>query len=245
MGTLLQDLRFALRMLAKNPGFTAVAVLTLALGIGANTAIFSLIDSVMLKTLPVKNPEQLMLFSWTSQKWPKVSSSYSSPGGCPEKAGATAGCSFSYPTIEQFRQQKQLFSEVFAFTSRGQLAASTNNQNDLATGEFVSGNYFSGLSVETILGRSLTEEDDKPGAEPAAVISYGYWERKYGRDSSAVGKSIALNSIPFTIVGVSPREFFGVQEGFPRDMWLPLATYSRVVPNSNPAGQSLLDQRNR
>ena len=224
---LLQDLRFAVRMLVKTPGVTLVVLLSLALGIGANTAIFSLIDAVMLKTLPVWDPEQLRQVLWAgphSARELHLHTSYST-GYCREIAGAgsgDSGCSFSYATFEQVRAQAHAFSHVFTFTWAGDLNFIVNGQAALAQGELVSGDYFSGLGVVPILGRAIADADDQPGAPPVAVISYGYWEQRFSGDSKVVGKSVPVNGIPFTIIGVAPPEFFGVEPGNSPEVWVPL-----------------------
>jgi len=150
-------------------------VLTLALGIGANTAIFSLIDAVMLKKPPVNHPEQLVLFKWDTHKWP---SHFSQTGG-------DSRLSFSYPAFQQFRAQNQALSSVFAFVPLGfseqNVTVSLNGEPTLAYGEMVAGEYFSGLGVTPLLGRTITEEDEQPGASRVAVISYAYWSRPWAR----------------------------------------------------------------
>lgn len=232
--TLIQDLRYGVRMLRRNPGFTTVVVLSLALGIGANTAIFSLIDAVMLKILPVRNPEQLVLLNWTSPKWP--------PGVI--QSGYDASTSFPYPSLEQFRTQTQIFSSVFGFAplSFGKVTIRIDGQASLVAGEMVTGSYFSGLGVSPVLGRAITDEDEKDNAPRVAVISYGYWARQFGRDPSAVGKAITLNEVPFTIVGVAPLEFFGVEPGRAPDLWVPVTDQPELRPwGAQPfsAGRSL------
>jgi predicted permease len=222
---LFQDLRFSIRLLAKAPGFTFVVIMSLALGIGANTAIFSLIDAVMLKMLPIKNPEQLRQVIWAAPSGPpkvRLHSSYST-GFCPDdEPGVDMGCSFSYPTFEQVHDQSQAFSHVFTYTWAGDLNVTVNGQAALAQGELVSGDYFSGLGIKPLLGRAITPADDQPGAPPVAVISYGYWERRFGADPSAVGKSVTMNGVPFMLVGITPPEFFGVQPGNSPLIWVPL-----------------------
>ncbi len=237
MGTLLQDLRYGLRMLAKNPGFTAVAVLTLALGIGANTAIFSLIDAVLLKMLPVKNAQQLVLLNWASHGWPKGIVSSLSGNSDRDKTGRMTSTSFSYPAYEQIQTRNQVFSGVLAMAGNGSaLNVGYNGEAGRGEGELISGTFFHMLGVQPILGRSLAPDDDRIGASPAAVISYGYWERRFGRDPAVVGRTITLNGVPFTVVGVSPPEFYGVQPGRAVEVWLPLHTQAQVEPREAGSG---------
>jgi predicted permease len=223
---LLQDVRFALRMIRKSPGFTAVAVLTLALGIGANTAIFSLINAVMLKTLPVKDPQQLVLLKWDSSKWP--------PGFV--QSGGDSDFSFSYPVFEEFREQDRVLSSIFAFASLGfgdqNSTVSLNGEPTLANGEMVTGGFFPGLGVSPLLGRAIVEADEQPGAPRVAVISYAYWTRRFSRDPSILGTSILLNNLPFTIVGVTRANFYGIQPGTEPDLYVALAD----LPNLGPWG---------
>jgi predicted permease len=213
------DLRHGLRQLRRNPGFTAVAVLTLALGIGANSAIFSAIDAVMLKFLPVAHPEQLVLLRWQS---PHEATDY-----------------LPYPMFEQFRKRNQVFTGLVAFHSVD-LATRVDRQQGLAAGQLISGDYFSVLGVKPLLGRTFTAEDDRiPGADPLAVISYRYWEDQFARSPTVLGRSIQLNGTPFTIIGVMPRTFFGVSAGDSRDVWIPLMMQAEVM-----GGRSVLNDRN-
>ena len=244
MGTLLQDLRYGLRMLGKNPGFTAVAVLTLALGIGANTAIFSLIDAVLFKMLPVENPQQLALLDWASLKWPDDVVDGLAGNWDHDPSGRSTSTSFAYPVYEEIRTQNQVFSNVAALAGNGsQLNVGYNGQPGRADGELVSGTFFSTLGVQPILGRALTPDDDRIGASPVAVISYGYWARRFGRDPSIVGQAITVNSVPVTVVGVSPPEFFGVQPGRAVEVWLPLHTQPQVEPRSSSTPSELFEGR--
>ncbi len=206
---LIQDLRYGLRQLRRNPGFTAVAVITLALGIGANSAIFSAIDAVILKLLPVPHPEQLVMLRWQS---PHDVTDY-----------------LPYPTFDQLRKQNQVFAGVFAFHSI-QLATRVDREPGLAAGQLVSGNYFSVLGVKALVGRTFTAEEDRtPGADPFAVISYRYWENQFGHSPAVLGSSIELNGTPFTIIGVMPPSFFGVSVGDSRDVWIPLMMQAQVM----------------
>jgi predicted permease len=228
--TMIQDLRYSVRMLARNPAFTTVTVLTLALGIGVNTAIFSLINAVLLKSLPVRQPERLVLFQWAAQGWPVMVPSLRGTGGT-DKAGRFTSTSFTYPAFEETRASNEVLSGICAFADAGRLNLVVSGQPGLAEADLVSGDYFSTLGVHPILGRPLTPADDRPEGPRAAVISYGYWVRRFGGDASVVSKSVTLNDVPFTIVGVSPPEFFGVQPGRSVDLWLPLHAESQVLPD--------------
>ena len=229
---LVQDLRFGLRMLRKNPGFTAIAVLTLALGIGANTAIFSLIDAVMLRPLPVPHPQQLVVFKWEARQWPQTDG-YSGWSGCPTKSvrwesgnskePAPEGCSFSYPMFEQIRAEKDVFATTFAIVPTPQLGVNIDGNASFAEGEFVSGDFFPALGVRAALGRLLEVTDEGASSSSAVVLSYSYWMRQFGGAPSVVGKSIGVNGIPSTIVGVAPPAFLGLDPGIVHDIWLPLS----------------------
>jgi predicted permease len=227
MGTVLQDLRYGLRTLARNPAFTAVAVLTLALGIGANTAIFSLLNAVMLKVLPVQKPEQLVLFYEGSDEGMRISKGGIGEGGRWKY--------YSYPLYEYLRDHNQSFQGICAFRlGEDRLSVSmagrpSGGVAQEARGHLVSGNYFSVLGVNAILGRTLSPDDDRPGARPAAVISYGYWKQSLGGDPAVVGKVVDLNGTPFTIVGVTPREFFGERVRRSPDFWLPMVVQPQIM----------------
>lgn len=226
---LAQDLRYGLRMLRKSPGFTAIAVLTLALGIGANSAIFSLINAVLLKSLPVKNPEQLVLFQWDTNKFPPMF----------HTTGWQAKDLFSYPAFDAFRAQKVLCG-IFAFAPLGIGAGNTtvgiNGKPTLADGMMVTGQYFSTLGVTPLLGRGISEADENPGAARVAVLSYAYWTRRFARDPSIVGKSVTLNGIAATIVGVAPASFHGVFVGSEPDLWIPFDDKANMRPWSTTPG---------
>ncbi len=225
MSTLLQDLKYGIRMLAKNPGFTAVAVLTLALGIGANTAIFSLLDAVLLRRLPVRDARQLVLFGQGRAS--------GSTDGFPNESMQL----FSYPFYREFRQKNLVFSEVTAvdsimFGTHGRVADGANFEKINA--ELVSGTFFNTLGVNPVLGRFLTDADDQtPGGHPIAVASYSWWQRRLRRDPAAVGKTVTIRSTTYTIIGVAPPEFFGVIVGQSPDLWIPLAMEKEMSPGWN------------
>ena len=225
MGTLLNDVRYGLRMLAKSPGFTAVAVLTLALGIGANTAIFTLINALMLRSLPVERPQELFFLGDE-----EGSGTYS--GGIPTGSWKE----FSYRVYQQLREQNQLFTDLCALSSPQVdlrvAAPGWHESAPSAQGSLVSGNYFQVLGVHALAGRTLIPEDDAPGSpRSVAVMSHRYWTDTFGGDPSVVGKALDLNGIPFMVVGVAPAEFYGVKLTMnPPDFWVPLGLQPQLIP---------------
>ncbi|MGD0545703.1 MAG: ABC transporter permease [Candidatus Acidiferrales bacterium] len=231
MQTLPQDLRYGLRMLAKSPVFTAIAVLTLALGIGANTAIFSLIDAVMLRSLPVNNPSQLVLLRWSAHKAPKIHG-YISSGDCATdmRFGVSnpSGCSFSEPVFREI-EKSDVFSGVAAFSNSGRLDLTGNGPAGVISGQVVSGDFFRALGVKSSLGRVLQSSDDQPSAASVAVLNYGYWQSAFGGSRDVIGRTIQLNDVPFTIVGVAEQRFTGITPGTDFDIWLPLADAQRIT----------------
>ncbi len=219
-----QDIRYGLRMLARNPGFALVAVLSLALGIGANTSIFTLINGVLLKPLPVRDPQQLVSF------------------GKAYGAGVIGGIDpgpldlFSYDFYKRIKDERASFQDICAFSSfttrvSVRLSGSSVGPADQAISRLVSGNYFRVFGVNAIMGREITPQDiDAPGRNPVAVISYRYWQRKFSGDPGVVGKSIVVNSTPFTVIGVTPDGFFGESvDPDPAEMWLPLTMQPQVM----------------
>ncbi len=222
LGTFFQDIRYALRMLRKNPGFTAVAILTLALGIGANTAIFSLIDAALLRSLPVRDPQHLLVFQWAAHKSPNTKGHYSYMS-CPTNASGEHGCSFSFPMFRQFQALQDAFSSVVALGGDVGLNLRGNGPASFVHGEMVSGGFFETLGVGAAIGRTFAPADDTPGAPPVAVLAYGYWQSAFGGDPSVAGKTILLNNIPVTIVGVAAKEFPGLDPARARQIWLPLS----------------------
>ena len=223
METLLKDLRYGVRGLLKRRGFAAIAVLTLALGIGANTAIFTLVNAVMLKSLPVEKPEELVLFSDATGEGTSLQDS-------PTTGKWTL---FSYGSYEYFRGHDQSFQEIAALrsgTSRLSVRQVDSQASAAAraSGQLVTGNYFSMLRVRAARGRVLTNDDDKANAQPAAVISHRYWETELNSDPGVVGKSVIINGTNFTVVGVTPREFFGERVRRPPDFWMPLAFQPQI-----------------
>jgi predicted permease len=223
MDNLFKDLRYGFRGLLKRKAFAAVAVLTLALGIGANTAIFTLVNAVLLKTLPVSNPQELVLFSDITGEGTSVEDT--------PRSGTWSR--FSYASYKYFRDHNDSFQDLAALrsgTTRLSVRRTDSQANATArsSGHLVSGNYFSVLGVRAMRGRVLTPEDDKPGAEPAAVISHRYWEKELNSDASVVGKRFIINGTSFTVVGITPPEFFGERVKRPPDFWLPISFQSQV-----------------
>jgi predicted permease len=235
--TIIQDLRFGLRMLRKNPSFTAVAVLTLALGIGANTAIFSVLDAVMLQSLPVRNPQQLVLINWTAKDWPAIVEDLEGSNRKDPESGGWLSESVPYQVFDALRTQSTTLSEVFAFSANvNAFNVQFDGEPHSAATEPVSGNFFGGLGVQTVLGRPILPGDDMASAAPVAVLSYNFWKGKLGGDQSVIGKTIVINSLPLTVVGVAPPEFFGTQPGEDNDIWVTLQMFPRLVRALNFAG---------
>ncbi len=220
-----QDLRYGIRMLLKKPGFTLIAVLSLALGIGANTAIFSLLDAVLLKSLPVHEPDRLVLFG--------KGENFGLTNAFPNESWDL----FSYPFYRRVEQRSDVFSGVagmlsIPWTVHG-FVDSNGSTGDIDQFEvqLVSGTYFPVLGVNAALGRVLTDADDQtPGGHPVAVISHAWWSQRLSEDPNVIGKTITIDNIAYTIVGVAPREFFGATVGLAPDLWVPLAMEKQMPP---------------
>ena len=224
-----QDLRYGAQMLMKHPAFTAVAVLTLALGVGANTALFSVVDAVLLKKLPVKDPDQLVLFkaSWNFEKFEP--GSFDGSNYHDLKTKTTTGTSFPIQTLHRLQQEKAVLSDVFAFSPR-ELNFNAGGQAEVVNGQVVSGNYYAALGVPAVVGRIITDADDNATATPVAVLSHRFWTNRFGADPSIVGKQVNINNVAFTIVGVSAAEFAGTSNvGTAQDVSIPLAWEQQVA----------------
>jgi predicted permease len=222
--SVVQDLGFAVRMLVKSPGFAAVAILTLALGIGANTAIFSVIDAVMLRPLPVEQGEKLLLFTWSARHDPNLRGQ-SSYGDCDDKE---TQCSFSVPFFQSTREKANLFSNLAAFAGPFDINFRCNAPAEIGRGEFVSGDFFSTVGLKTIIGRPLGPSDDSPTAPPAIVLNYGYWQREFGPGRSAIGQTVRLNNVEAEIVGVADPRYASLTPGKTQDFFMPLSLSKRV-----------------
>ena len=225
-----RDVQFGARQLARNPLFTVIAVSSLALGIGANTAIFSAAKRVLLDTLPVRNPHELRMLTWVSgheQPVPPVWGDVWSTD-----SGGLASNAFSYAVFDAMRKKTGVFQDLIAFKDL-KMTASVDGHPELVSGEMVSGSTFDALGVEPILGRPLNPADDAgPGKGPVAVISDGYWATRFGRSQSVLGKSIALNGVPFAIVGVAPAQFTGLQMSSAVQVFVPLTMQPVVAPRA-------------
>ena len=228
MNSLWQDLRYGLQMLVKHPGFTAIAVLTIALGVGANTALFSVVDAVLLKKLPVKEPDQLVLFraTWDREKFSP--GNYTGSNQRDPATGLTNGTSFPFQTFSRLREDRGALSDVFAFASVD-LNLNAGGQAEVVSGQVVSGNYYSTLGVPALIGRTITDSDDNPGTTPVAVLSHRFWTSRFSADKGIVGRQVNLNNVAFTIVGVTPPGFEGTgQVGLSQDVSIPLAWEPQV-----------------
>ena len=208
-----QHIRFALRQLRQNPGFSLAAILSLALGIGANTAIFTLFDQVLLRPLPVPHPEELVRLQWNGQN----------------NAININGDSLSYPAYHDFRDRNQVFNGVICRFALS-LSAAYPGRTELLDGELVSGNYFDVLGAGPAIGRVFHPQDDRtPGGHPIAVLSYAYWNSRFHRDPTVIGQSITVDGLPLTIIGVAQNTFSGIEPGFSPRLWIPVAMKTQMT----------------
>jgi putative ABC transport system permease protein len=225
MGSLWNDLRFALRTLKKSPAFTAVAVISLALGIGANTAIFSLLDQILLRLLPVKDPQQLVLLTVRGIEY----------------GNNTGGNAISYPLYQDFRDHNAVFSAMFCRFPYN-MSLSSGGHTERVGGELVSGNYFSVLGVDAAVGRTFTPDDDRvAGGHPVAMLSHSYWKTRFNGDPSVIGKNVIVNGHGMTVVGVAQAGFDGVELGRSTQVFVPIAMKAQMTPGWD----ALKDRRTR
>jgi ABC-type antimicrobial peptide transport system permease subunit len=225
--TFLQDLRYALRMLRRAPGFATVVVISLALGIGANTAIFSAIDAVMLRMLPVEDPQQLVMLEWHARDWPEKYVGDLEGSSFGNEQEGQSSYSFAYAQYRQFKDQNHVFASAFAFAAnsdRGNVGI--DGRAEAAVIQGVSGNYFEGLGVQPFAGRMILSEDDQESAPATAVVSHAFWRQRLGGSQEVAGKKIIVNGLPVTILGVTPPDFFGLEPGNSPDLFIPLTKYS-------------------
>src|SRR6266849_5085310 len=221
MATFLNHIQYAVRQLRKAPGFTLVCVLTLALGIGANTAVFSVMNAVLLKSLPVADPDRVV---------------YLNTSGAPKRTGTIDSHeTFSYPVYDTLREQHGSLTHVMAYVplSMGKVAVRFAAQPEEAEGDMVSGTFFSGLGVKLARGRGFTEQDETSHAA-IAVISYNYWTRRFSRSPDALGKTLYVNGVPLTIAGIAGEGFEGADAGSSTDFWIPLQSREELNAWGNP-----------
>jgi predicted permease len=225
-----QDIRYGLRAMAANPLFTAMAALSLALGIGANTAIYSFMDAILLRSLPVQHPEQLVVVNWRAKDSPAVIHGHygTRHGG---DGGWTTSPNYPFAAFQLLRSDPDALSTLFAYAVAPQLNLVAANQAEIADGQLVSGGFYGGLGVFPAAGRLIADDDDRNGAAPVAVISYRYWQRRFNASPTVIGQPILINNTPFTIVGVSAPGFFGVNPEVDPKVYLPLHSAPLLAPN--------------
>ncbi len=242
-----QDVRYGYRTMTANKAFSALAVLLLALGIGANTAIYSFMESILLRSLPVADPESLVVLNWHSRppqegskEWVHVIHGVQGilwPGD----KGAMVSGMFPYGALETLREENPVFSTLFGYFNGRIRNLAVRGQATSASAEYVTGEYFRGLAVSPAAGRLIDSEDDRPGAAAVAVISFATSQNRFGGPPNAIGQSILVDNIPFTVIGVAPPEFFGVDPAVAPDLYLPLHTNllvdgaraARMYPDGN------------
>ena len=230
---LMQDLRYAIRTLSKSRAFTATAVVCLALGIGANTLLYSLTDAILLRQLPVDNPETLVRMTWRTPKPENHGTSRHASAIRDSAAGYTNGV-FAYAAFELFAKHTDIFSSVFAYQSTGRVSLTVHGETTPATGEYVSGDYFSGLGIVPAAGRPIGPDDDRPGAPPVVMITAALANSRFGTPQAAAGQTVLINNTPFVIAGVVPRTFFGTDPGVTPDLYVPLRSTFVVEARRSP-----------
>jgi macrolide transport system ATP-binding/permease protein len=242
-----QDIRYGCRTMAANKGFSALAILSLALGIGANTAIFSLMESILLRSLPVADPESLVVLNWhspppqnASKEWVHVMHGVQGMAWPGNKGSMVSGM-FPYAAFETLHADNPVFSTLFGYFDGLKHNLAVRGQATTAGTEYVTGEYFRGLAVSPAAGRLIDSDDDRPGATPVAVVSFAASQSRFGGPPNAIGQPILVDNVPFTVVGVAPPEFFGVDPASAPDLYLPLHTNllvdgaraARVYPDAN------------
>ena len=241
---LAQDLRYAARLMVKNTAFTVLAALSLALGIGANTAIYSFMDAILLRSLPVPDPATLVVVKWRSAPFnfraPNQFVMHSIDGSTYRDASGVSAAIFPFPAFARLQEvSAPVLSSLFAHKPAGNVNVLIKGEAELAKGEYVSSDFFRGLAVSPAAGRLLGADDDRAGAAAVAVLSLGYSQRRFGEAASATGQAILINNVPFTVVGVAPREFFGVDPAAAPHVYLPM--HASLLFDSRSGGK-FLDQ---
>jgi macrolide transport system ATP-binding/permease protein len=246
LSELVQDVRYGIRTMIANKAFSALAVLSLALGIGANTAIYSLMESILLRSLPVVDPESLVVLNWRSQppqnankEWVHVVHGIQGMFWPGDKGTLVTGI-FPYAAFETLREERAVFSTLFGYFNGRDRTLAAGGQATSARVEYVTGEYFRGLGVSPAAGRLIDSADDRAGAEPVAVVSFATSQRRFGGPSGAIGQPILVDNVAFTVIGVAPPEFFGVDPASAPDLYLPL--HSNVLVDGAEAARMYGDQ---
>jgi macrolide transport system ATP-binding/permease protein len=219
-----QDLRYAFRSMRHNRSFTLLVVLSLALGIGANTAIFSFMESILLRSLPVHEPEALVVMKWRAREYTLATRgmSWSTGGSSFEEGKGTTSSIFPYPALRVFQDSGDIVASAFSYFAIERLSVTSRDASDSVKGHYVTGNYFHGMGVSPAAGRLIHQADDQPGAPPVVVLSEPYSRRRFGEAAAAIGQTIRINDKPFEIVGVAPVRFFGAEPGATPDVFMPI-----------------------
>ena len=225
LARLAQDVRYATRSMRHNRAFTTLAVLSLALGIGANTAIYGFTESILLRSLPVADPDALVVMKWRAGKDSLVGGkgiTFSTTGNHVDASGARISTQFPYPALEIFQRNTDVLSSAFCYFVDNRLSVTVGNDTETIKGQYVSGDYFRGMGVSPAAGRSIVGDDDRPGAEIVAVLSHRFSEHRFGAIDRAVGQTIRVNNKPAVVIGVAPAGFFGAEPGYVPDLYLPI-----------------------
>jgi predicted permease len=229
-----QDIHYGLRAMAANPIFTAMAALSLALGIGANTAIYSFVDAILLRSLPVQHPEQLVVVQWRARSRPAVIHGQSGAASRRDASGMTSR-NYPFPAFQFLRANQDALSDLFAYATASEINLVAEGQAEIADVELVSGGFYRGLGVPSAAGRLITDDDDRAGTAPVAVLNYRYWERRFAANPGVIGQSILVNNTPVTVIGVSAPGFFGVNPEANPEVYLPL--HSAPLLTAKPADE--------
>lgn len=244
---MVHDLKHAYRMLMQSKGWTLVVLLSLAIGIGATTALFTAVNGLLLETVPIRDPQSLVVLKWTGKNnMVRSSSDYGYSRPTREGQEGNVRSTFSNAIYQQLRSANQTMTDLIAGTSLESFNFSSSNSSEIATAFGVSGNYFKELGISAVVGRTIEESDDRTDAEPVAILSYPFWQKRFGGDASIVGKIVRLNGIPVTVVGVLPGAYTGIQRmaDTPRDVTVPFAIESQLVATVAPAKPRIMEPTN-
>ena len=228
LAALIQDLLYGLRQIRRNPGYAAIVTATLAIGIGANTAIFSLMNAVAYQHLPVPRPHQLVYFNWSARHSIRTHSTYFYDE-CQSSANGTSGCSFTFPLYRQILHDTKDFQSAFAYSGIYPLHILNGQNLTSEQGRFCTSQFFAGLQVRPYLGRFFDSADDRAGATPVAVLAYGYWRAAFHGDKQILGHAIRVGSVPAIVIGIAPPGFHGLVIGEREELWMPTADAGRIL----------------